>query len=87
MSSKLNEGILLSGCQADELFVDMSESEGEGKACGVFSNTMQMVLKENLGLLNNKEVVMMAKKVLQAQWFEQHPCLYYNNENIDATFL
>ncbi|GKV46094.1 hypothetical protein SLEP1_g53106 [Rubroshorea leprosula] len=45
MSSKLDEGILLSGCQANEKSVDMSESKGGGKACGVFSNAMQMVLK------------------------------------------
>ncbi|GKV46577.1 hypothetical protein SLEP1_g53549 [Rubroshorea leprosula] len=66
MSSKLDKSILLSGFQANETSVDMSESEGGRKASGAFSNAMQMVLKENLGLLSNKEVVMMAKKVLQA---------------------
>ncbi|GKV32673.1 hypothetical protein SLEP1_g41265 [Rubroshorea leprosula] len=45
---------------------DVSESEGGGKASGAFSNAVPMVLKENLGPLSNKEVVMMAKKVLQA---------------------
>ncbi|GLT43735.1 hypothetical protein SLA2020_176670 [Shorea laevis] len=69
------------------MFTDMSESEGRGKACGVFSNAVRMVLKENLSPSSNKEVVMMARKVLQAQWFEQRPYLYYNDENVDATFL
>ncbi|GKV46067.1 hypothetical protein SLEP1_g53079 [Rubroshorea leprosula] len=66
MFSKLDESILLNGFQANETFVNVSESEGRGKASRVFSNAVQMVLKENLGLLSNKEVVMMAKKVLQA---------------------
>ncbi|GKV46576.1 hypothetical protein SLEP1_g53548 [Rubroshorea leprosula] len=65
MSSKLDESILLSGFQANETFVDVSESEGGGKAFGAFSNAVQMVLKENLGPLSNKEVVMMTKEVLQ----------------------
>ncbi|GLT29979.1 hypothetical protein SLA2020_048060 [Shorea laevis] len=87
MSSTLDEGILLSGCQANKTSANMSKSEGRGKACGLFNNPVQMVLKENSGPLSRKEVAMMAKKVLQAQWFEPHPCLYCNDENVDATFL
>ena len=57
------------------------------KAYGAFSNAVQTVLKEHLGKLSNKEVVMLARKALQAQHFEQHPCLYCSDENVDAAFL
>ncbi|GLT40868.1 hypothetical protein SLA2020_149710 [Shorea laevis] len=87
MHSKKDEGILLSGCQADETSEDVSESEGGGKACGAFSNAVQKVLKENSGPLSNREVVMMTRKILRAQGFEQHPCLYCSDENADAPFL
>ncbi|MBA0867635.1 hypothetical protein Goshw_002237 [Gossypium schwendimanii] len=84
---KADEGILLSGCQADETSADMNPMESGGKAYGAFSNAVQTVLKENSGRLSNKEVVMMARKVLEAQGFDQHPCLYCSDENADATFL
>ena len=86
-SLKADEGILLSGCQANETSADMNAIEGGGKAYGAFSNAVQMALKENSGELSNRQVVMMARKVLEAQGFEQHPCLYCNDENADATFL
>lgn len=82
-----DEGVLLSGCQADETSADMSPSMAGGKAYGAFSNAVQMVLKDNPGQLSNREVVMMARKILQAQGFEQHPCLYCSDENANATFL
>ncbi|XP_027351119.1 metacaspase-9 [Abrus precatorius] len=82
-----DEGILLSGCQADETSADMNPNVRGGKAYGAFSNAIQMVLKENLCQLSNKEVVMMARKILQTQGFEQHPCLYCSDENANATFL
>ncbi|PPD67552.1 hypothetical protein GOBAR_DD35569 [Gossypium barbadense] len=71
----------------DETSADMNPMESGGKAYGAFSNAVQMVLKENSGRLSNKEVVMMARKVLEAQGFDQHPCLYCSDENTDATFL
>ena len=86
-SLKADEGILLSGCQANETSADMNAIEGGGKAYGAFSNAVQMALKENSGELSNRQVVMMARKVLEAQGFEQHPCLYCNDGNADATFL
>ncbi|XP_021296575.1 metacaspase-9 [Herrania umbratica] len=85
--SKTDEGILLSGCQADETSADMNAIEGGGKAYGAFSNAVHMVLNENSGALSNKKVVVMARKVLEAQGFEQHPCLYCSDGNADATFL
>ncbi|KAL5546906.1 hypothetical protein UlMin_006593 [Ulmus minor] len=85
---KSDEGILLSGCQANETSADMNPVTGGGKAYGAFSNAVEMVLKENSGkLLSNKEVVMMARKVLKAKGIEQHPCLYCSDENANAPFL
>ncbi|KAK6271337.1 PREDICTED: metacaspase-9 [Theobroma cacao] len=86
-SLKTDEGILLSGCQADETSADMNAIEGGGKAYGVFSNAVHMALNENSGALSNRKVVMMARRVLEAQGFAQHPCLYCSDGNADATFL
>ncbi|KAK7336360.1 hypothetical protein VNO77_16898 [Canavalia gladiata] len=82
-----DEGILLSGCQADETSADMNPNVGGGKAYGAFSNAIQIVLKENPGQLSNKEVVIMTRKILQEQGIQQHPCLYCSDENANATFL
>ncbi|KAI9160501.1 hypothetical protein LWI28_008735 [Acer negundo] len=59
-----DEGILLSGCQANETS-DMNPVEGGGKAYRAFSDAVQSVLKENSEALSNREVVMMARKVLE----------------------
>ncbi|KAK2661424.1 hypothetical protein Ddye_007957 [Dipteronia dyeriana] len=82
-----DEGILLSGCQANETSADMNPVEGGGKAYGAFSDAVQRVLKENSGALSNREVVMMARKVLEETGFRQHPCLYCNDDNAEAKFL
>lgn len=84
---KPDEGILLSGCQANETSADMSPAEGGGKAYGAFSNAVQIVLHENHSPLSNRELVVFARKVLEPQKFEQHPCLYCSDENANATFL
>lgn len=85
---KSDEGILLSGCQANETSADMNPVESGGKAYGAFSNAVQMVLKEHSGeLISNRQLVMMARQVLEVQGFEQHPCLYCSDENADAVFL
>ncbi|KAJ6408456.1 hypothetical protein OIU84_011717 [Salix udensis] len=87
-SINADEGILLSGCQANETSADMSPHEGGGRSYGAFSNAVQMVLKEHSGQLSNKQLVMMARDVLQAQGFEQqHPCLYCSDQNAGSTFL
>ncbi|XP_057948424.1 metacaspase-9 [Malania oleifera] len=82
-------GILLSGCQAEETSADVTADPGGGrKACGAFSNAVQSALKEHAEKLSNREVVMMARKVLEVEGFEgQHPCLYCSDENADAVFL
>ncbi|GFY96859.1 metacaspase 9 [Actinidia rufa] len=61
------------------LITDMSPMEGGGKAYGSFSNAIQIVLRENSNSLSNREIVVMARKVLETKNFEQqlqHPCLY-----------
>lgn len=84
---KADEGILLSGCQADETSADMDPAATDGMAYGAFSNAVQMVLKDHGGPLSNREVVVRARKMLLAAGFEQHPCLYCSDENADTTFL
>ncbi|KAL4607266.1 hypothetical protein ACB092_09G160400 [Castanea dentata] len=86
-SLKTDEGILLSGCQANETSADMNPMMTRGKAYGAFSDAVQMVLKDHLGSLNNKEVVLLARKSLEEGGFAQHPCLYCSDENADAPFL
>ncbi|XP_050369562.1 metacaspase-9 [Argentina anserina] len=87
-SLKPDEGILLSGCQANETSADMMNPVMTGgKACGAFSNAIEMVLKKHESPLRNREIVMLARIVLKEQGIEQHPCLYCNDENADATFL
>ncbi|KAK1557775.1 hypothetical protein Q3G72_031698 [Acer saccharum] len=79
-----DEGILLSGCQANETSVDMNPVEGTGgKAYGAFSEAVQRVLKENSGTLSNRQVVLMARKVLEEKRFHQQPC----HDNGEAKFL
>ncbi|KAK9054940.1 hypothetical protein SSX86_026019 [Deinandra increscens subsp. villosa] len=82
-----DDGILLSGCQANETSADMNPHEAGGKAYGAFSNAVQIVLKENPGDLSNKEVVCMARNVLEKQGFEQHPCLYSSDDHANSAFL
>ncbi|CAI9298666.1 unnamed protein product [Lactuca saligna] len=82
-----DNGILLSGCQANETSADMNPNGGNGKAYGAFSNAIEIVLKENQGDLSNKEVVLRARNVLKIQGFVQHPCLYCSDDNANSLFL
>ncbi|XP_039114021.1 metacaspase-9 [Dioscorea cayenensis subsp. rotundata] len=85
-----DDGILLSGCQANETSADMSpEGNNETrKAYGAFSNSIQMVLREHDGVLSNRELVIRARRLLLEQGFaQQHPCLYCSDDNAEAPFL
>ncbi|XP_016478669.1 metacaspase-9-like [Nicotiana tabacum] len=88
-SLKQDEGILLSGCQANEECQDVGGSENENKAYGAFSHAILTVLKKHSGPLSNKELVMMSRDVLKNDEHieTQHPCLYCNDENAEAVFL
>ncbi|XWS75418.1 hypothetical protein CRYUN_Cryun01aG0086300 [Craigia yunnanensis] len=83
-----NEGILLSGCEANETSADVvgSNSSG-GKAYGAFTSAVRQVLAENSGALSNRQVVMMSRKVLKEHGFQKHACLYSSDGNADANFL
>ncbi|XP_076916151.1 metacaspase-9-like [Bidens hawaiensis] len=82
-----DDGILLSGCQANETSADMNPHQAGGKAYGAFSNAVQIVLQENPNDLSNKEVVSMARNVLHKQGFQQHPCLYSSDDHANSMFL
>lgn len=84
---KSDSGILLSGCQANETSADMNPKISGEKAYGAFSNALQMVLKEHRTSISNRELIIRTREVLQAEGFNQHPCLYCTDENADAPFL
>ncbi|CAD6343084.1 unnamed protein product [Miscanthus lutarioriparius] len=79
-------GILLSGCQKDELSADV-EADGSKAACGAFTAALQAVLAVHPAPMSNREVVRRAREVLGEQGFQQHPCLYCSDANADAPFL
>ncbi|KAK6942062.1 hypothetical protein RJ641_027439, partial [Dillenia turbinata] len=83
---KSDMGILLSGCQKDETSSDVIPN-GREAAYGAFSNAIQTVVKEHGVDLSNRQLVMLARKVLKEEMFAQHPCLYCSDANADATFL
>ncbi|XP_071724649.1 metacaspase-9-like [Rutidosis leptorrhynchoides] len=86
-SLKGDEGILLSGCQANETSADIQG--GGGKPHGAFTYAVQEALKDwPIKGLSNREVVMKAREVLKSQGLiEQHPCLYCSDDNANAVFL
>ncbi|XVF82560.1 hypothetical protein PTKIN_Ptkin16aG0059300 [Pterospermum kingtungense] len=83
-----DEGILLSGCQANETSADVAATPATGgKAHGAFTYAVMQVLEENTGPLTNRELVSRTRKALKDQGFQQHPCLYCSDENADTPFL
>ncbi|KAF3619359.1 Metacaspase-9 [Capsicum annuum] len=86
---KQDEGILLSGCQANEECQDVGGVENENQAYGAFSHAILIVLEKNCGPLINKELVLKSRDVLKnVEHVEtQHPCLYCSDENAQALFL
>lgn len=83
-----DSGILLSGCQTNETSADMPPVGSNGKAHGAFSYAVQSVFKAQQDPISNKDVVMLAREVLEKEGVEgQHPCLYCSDENANAHFL
>lgn len=83
-----DSGILLSGCQSNETSADMPSTGPDQKAHGAFSYAVQSIFKAHNGPLSNREVVMLAREVIEKEGLEgQHPCLYCSDENADASFL
>ncbi|GAB2267067.1 hypothetical protein Dimus_002049 [Dionaea muscipula] len=87
VQSPADAGILLSGCQTNETSADVNAADEGGKAFGAFSNAVHEVLREDSGVISNKEVVMRARERLQDLGFRQHPCLYCSDSNANAPFL
>ncbi|XVF00316.1 hypothetical protein REPUB_Repub03eG0274200 [Reevesia pubescens] len=82
------EGILLSGCQANETSADLEASPiTRGKAHGAFTFAVLQVLEEYPTGLSNKQLVMKTRKFIHDCGFEQHACLYSSDGNADAYFL
>ncbi|KAK8508224.1 hypothetical protein V6N13_055669 [Hibiscus sabdariffa] len=82
-----DEGLLLSGCQANETSADLEGSAlTEGRAHGAFTYAVVKVLDQHKGL-SNKELVKEVRRYLQEQGIEQHLCLYSSDANADAPFL
>ncbi|TYH68069.1 hypothetical protein ES332_D06G232600v1 [Gossypium tomentosum] len=84
-----DEGILLSGCQADELSLDLEPSDKtQGKAYGAFTYSLQKIINETNGTLTNKQLVMNVRDEITSLGFhEQHPCLYCSDKNAGTAFL
>lgn len=57
---KRDQGVLLSGCQSNEYSIQIQDNSGEFD--GAFCHAVQIILKENLGPLSNKKIVLMARK-------------------------
>ncbi|KAJ4810406.1 Metacaspase-9 [Rhynchospora pubera] len=80
-----DNGILLSGCQADQFSEDLSP-EGE-KPCGAFTNSFQKVLAQHPGTISYKELVTKVRQLLRSEGFDQNPCLYCSDSNAVSPFL
>ncbi|XP_016747521.2 metacaspase-9-like, partial [Gossypium hirsutum] len=84
-----DEGILLSGCQADELSLDLEPSDKtQGKAYGAFTYSLQKIINETNGTLTKKQLVMNVRDETTSLGFhEQDPCLYCSDKNAGTAFL
>ncbi|GJN03533.1 hypothetical protein PR202_ga20988 [Eleusine coracana subsp. coracana] len=85
-TTRPDEGILLSGCQKDELSEDV-EAQGDTKAGGAFTTAVLDVLAAHPAPLSNREVVTRVRAKLAEKGFEQHPCLYCSDDNAEVPFL
>ncbi|KAG4143337.1 hypothetical protein ERO13_D06G182000v2 [Gossypium hirsutum] len=80
-----DEGILLSGCEANETSYDLVL---ENKAFGAFTDAVVNVINQHWGAgISNRNLVVEAAKILKNNGFEQNPCLYCSDENTNTLFL
>lgn len=79
-SFKVDEGILVSGCQFNEYSYD----DGRGpRPHGRFTAALFDSLKEQPGPISNKLLV----EKCRAKLSTQHPCLFCSDENVSTPFL
>ncbi|MBA0629161.1 hypothetical protein Godav_023758 [Gossypium davidsonii] len=80
-----DEGILLSGCEANETSYDLVLGN---RAFGAFTDAVVSVLDQCMGGgISNKQLMVEAAKILKNNGFEQNPCLYCSDENANTLFL
>lgn len=85
-------GILLSGCQSDEVSVDANPTGDPRKAFGAMSDAVVTVLSEHRKhgkqrRISNKELVRRARLVLEKGGYNQHPGLYCSDDQVSSPFL
>ncbi|XP_051128831.1 metacaspase-4-like isoform X2 [Andrographis paniculata] len=80
-------GILISGCQTDQTSADATPSGDKTKSYGALSNAIQIILEKAEQKVSNKELVILARHLLQKQGFQQHPGLYCHDDFVDAHFI
>ncbi|KAK8293828.1 hypothetical protein V6Z11_D06G215400 [Gossypium hirsutum] len=80
-----DEGILLSGCEANETSYDLVLGN---RAFGAFTDAVVSVLDQCMGGgISNRQLMVEAAKILKNNGFEQNPCLYCSDENTNTLFL
>lgn len=79
-----NGGILLSGCQTDQVSADVGSKE---KAFGAFTNSIQIILAETKGEISYRELVLKSRKLLEEQGYRQRPGLYCSDSYVNAPFI
>ncbi|XP_058106826.1 metacaspase-9-like [Magnolia sinica] len=81
-----DNGILLSGCQKDEVSLDVPRRDGS-KAYGAFTYEVLEVLKAHRGPISNRNLVIRVREKLHEKKYKQHPCLYCSDKNAKLSFL
>ncbi|TYI24096.1 hypothetical protein ES332_A06G209500v1 [Gossypium tomentosum] len=82
---KEDDGILLSGCEANETSYDLVLGN---RAFGAFTDAVVNVLNQRMGAgISNRQLMVEAAKILKDNGFDQNPCLYCSDKNTNATFL
>ncbi|KAK8575691.1 hypothetical protein V6N13_033057 [Hibiscus sabdariffa] len=80
-----DEGILLSGFEADEASYDIVSDD---RAFGAFTDAVVTLLKDHTSAkISNGELAAGAAEALQKQGYEQSPCLYCSKNNTHQDFL
>ncbi|KAJ8445046.1 hypothetical protein Cgig2_022566 [Carnegiea gigantea] len=83
-----DKGILISGCRSEEVSYDISVGlNGDGKAHGAFTSALLSVLQRDAKPLPNKEIVERVRELILEKGYNQHPCLYCMDDNLNALFL
>ncbi|PPD80340.1 hypothetical protein GOBAR_DD22712 [Gossypium barbadense] len=79
-----DKGILVSGCEAYETSFDVVL---DGKSYGAFTDAEVKVSMGGYVKMSNKDLVTKARDILKQNGFDQSPCLYCSNADLDADFL